>query len=310
VPALSVVVASHERPLRLRWLLNALEEQTFADFEVIVAFDDRGHEAAAMLAAHPLRPRVIRLPPGPGPARHRNAGWRAASAPLVVFTDDDCRPPPEWLERLAAAAGRAPGAVLQGATKPDPDELALLLYAPHARTQDIDPPTAWGQGCHIAYPRAVLERLGGFDETLPQASGEDVDLLQRALAAGVPLAAAPEVVTYHCVEVASLPARLRSLWRWQHVAYAVKRHPRLRRAFPLGIFWKRRHATFALALAGVATRRPLLAVPWALDALPSYGRSPRGLARAASELPGRAAIDAVELAACVRGSVRYRTVLL
>ena len=40
-PDLTVAVASHERPLRLRWLLNALEEQTLerARFEVVVCHD-------------------------------------------------------------------------------------------------------------------------------------------------------------------------------------------------------------------------------------------------------------------------------
>jgi GT2 family glycosyltransferase len=307
-PAVAVVVASHERPLRLRWLLNALEEQTLDDFEVVVCFDDRDEEAARMLATHPLRPRAIRLQPPSGPAQKRNVAWRSTQAGLIVFTDDDCRPPQTWLERVVAAA--APGAVVQGATRPDPDELALYERAPHARSQEIDPPTEWGQTCNIAYPRELLERLGGFDETLPVAAGEDADLLQRALAAGARLVAAPDAVTFHCVEVDPLPRRAGQLWRWQHNAYVVKRHPRLRRAFPLGIFWKRRHATLALALLGAATRHPLLALPWCADALPSYGRHPRGLARAMSELPGRAVADAVEMAACARGSLRYRTLLL
>ena len=311
-PALCVAVASHERPLRLRWLLNALEEQTLPReaFEVVVCFDDRGEEAARMLDAHPLRPRALRLAPGPGPSAKRNAAWRTASAPLIVFTDDDCRPPPDWLERLRAAADAHPGAIVQGATRPDPDELALFMRAPHARSQVIDPPTPWGQTCNIAYPRELLDRLGGFDETLPVAAGEDTDLLQRARRAGAAQVAAPEAVTFHAVEVAALPQRARQLWRWQHNAYVVKRHPQLRRGFPLGVFWKRRHATLALALVGAATRRPALALPYVADALPSYGASPRGVARAVSELPGRALGDAIEMAACVRGSLRYRSVLL
>jgi GT2 family glycosyltransferase len=311
-PAVAVAIASHDRPLRLRWLLNALEEQTLerARFEVVVCFDDRGEEAARMLAAHPLAPRALRLAPGPGPSAKRNAAWRAARAPLVAFTDDDCRPPAEWLERLLAAADAHPGAVVQGATRPDPDELALFLRAPHARSQAIDPPTDWGQTCNIAYPRALLDRLGGFDEALPVAAGEDTDLLQRARRAGARQVAAPEAVTFHAVEVEALPRRARQLWRWQHTAYVVKRHPQLRRAFPLGVFWKRRHATLALAVAGAATRRPVLALPYVADALPRYGASPRGVARAISELPGAALADAIEMAACARGSVRYRTVLL
>src|SRR6187551_3282465 len=91
--AVSVVVPSHARRLRLRWLLNALEEQTLpADaFEVVVVHDYQGGDAA-MLDEHPLaqsgRMRQIPIEPGRGrPSVQRNLGWRAANAPLVAFVD-------------------------------------------------------------------------------------------------------------------------------------------------------------------------------------------------------------------------------
>ena len=48
------------------------------------------------------------------------------------------------------------------------------------------------------------------------------------------------------------------------------------------------------------------------DAGPPRGATtgPRALARTAAELPGRFAIDGVETAALLRGSARYRTLLL
>src|SRR3954471_11085588 len=88
---ISVVVPSHERPLRLRWLLNALEEQTLARerWEAIVVHDCRGDETARLLAEHPLALagvlRAKRLEPGTGsPSRQRNVGWRMAAAPLIA----------------------------------------------------------------------------------------------------------------------------------------------------------------------------------------------------------------------------------
>jgi len=306
-PAIAVCIASHERPVRLRWLLNALEEQTLGDVEVVVCHDSRGEATERLLATHPLARRGAlrhhRLPPGTGSAaRQRNVAWRAATAPLVAFTDDDCRPPADWLERLAAAA--RPGAIVQGATRPDPDELALLERDGAARSLRVEPPTAWGETSNIAYPRELLERVGGFDEAFRAC--EDTDLLQRALATGAPLVAAPDAVTYHAVAVRGT----RASWRWEETAHVVKRHPGLRAAFPLRVFWKPRHARLALAVAGLAVRRPALAVPWALAALPSYGRTPRGLARAVCELPREALHDAAEMAAVGRGAVRHRTVVL
>jgi GT2 family glycosyltransferase len=325
---LSVVVPSHDRPLRLRWLLNALEEQDLARdrWEVIVAHDSSGPETEELLRTHPLAEagvlRHLTFEPGTaGPAQKRNAAWRAARADLVAFTDDDCRPPADWARRALAAGQRSPGAILQGTTQVDPDELAVKLRAPYARSQEVwvgEGPSPWAQTCNIVYPRAVLEACGGFDEALPLAAGEDTDLALRARAQGTPYLAAPEVLTYHAVEAVTLPARMKEVWRWQHLPFVTKRHPEVRQNLAgRGFFWKPAHARVPFLLAGVAAllaRRPLLGLalmlPWARESLPAYGSSPRGRARAIAELPSHAAIDLVEFAALARGSVRHRSLLL
>ena len=53
---------SHDRPLRLLWLLNALEQQTLAAdrWELIVAYDSRPPQTQQLLAEHPLTRRVTR----------------------------------------------------------------------------------------------------------------------------------------------------------------------------------------------------------------------------------------------------------
>jgi hypothetical protein len=95
------------------------------------------------------------------------------------------------------------------------------------------------------------------------------------------------------------------------MALVVRRHPELRRELPLrGWAWKAEHARWLGALAALLTRRWWLALPWVALTPLRYGRDARGLARTASELPGRFVIDGVETAALVRGSVRYRTPLL
>ncbi|MDX6690422.1 MAG: hypothetical protein QOG15_1879 [Solirubrobacteraceae bacterium] len=321
---ISVVVASHDRPLRLLWLLNALEVQTLdaERWEVVVAYDSRPPTTQRLLAEHPLTRRGTLHPiervPGTGPAPAlRNDGWRAARGRLVAFTDDDCRPDPHWLARLAAAAEGAPGDVLQGSVRSEPDEAEVLARVPWARTLQVDPPNWHAPTANIAFPRELLTRLDGFDERIRGPGGEDTDLWARAEDAGARLVAVPEARVYHAVHPMTLAQYLRSLSRWADIPAVVQRHPRLRRRLPYrGLFWKERHARLLLGVAGATVARRghrvwwVLALPWARAAWPGSGRTPRGLVRAVAKLPARAAEDAAEIAVMVRGSVRHRTFFL
>jgi len=311
------VVPSHERGTRLRWLLNALEEQTLprSRWELVVVFDSTD-DTEELVRTHPLSPRHVRLAPGTGTASlQRNAGWRAASAPLIAFTDDDCRPEPDWLARLLEVARANPGAIVQGATRPDPFEVEIMKWAPRARSiEENDPPGPHAQTCNILYPRAALEAVDGFDESI-RTAGEDLDLAARVRDTGAAYVGAPEAVVYHAVDTHSLLGAVRFNKRWETLPLVFKRHPELREQLEYGVFWKRRHAFLPAAIAGAALHRrepllALLAVPYVLHALPHRGTHPMGRVRAVAELAGRAVVDASEMWTMAKGSVRYRTLML
>lgn len=320
-PDISVVIPSHARPLRLRWLLNSLESQSLASerWEVIVVHDDDDDRTERALADHGFadrgRLRRFRLAPGTGsPSRQRNVGWREACASLVAFTDDDCRPEPDWLEQLLAGARLHPGAIVQGATRPDPFEADVIPYTPRARTITVDPPDPFAQTCNILYPRSVLQRAGGFDESYAALAGEDTDLAMRARATGARYVGAPGAVVNHAVETYSIAGMIRLSWKWQHLPYVVRRHPALRRQMPLGLFWRRTHAWgLGGALIAAMIRRPLAVLgfaPYLYALMPFAGRSPRRWLRRVAELPSRLLVDIAEGVALARGSLRYRTPFL
>ena len=320
-PEISVVVPSHDRPLRLRWLLNALEEQTLPRerWEIVVGHDSSGPETEELLRTHPLAVdgtlRHVTLEPGSAPpGRNRNAAWRMARAPLILFTDDDCRPPVDWLENALMAAETWPGTIVQGKTRPDPVEDAMS-YAWHAKTQNVlNPPTPWCEACNILYPRSVLEEQGGFDETMYV--GEDTELALRAREAGVPYEGAREMLTFHAHEQMTLAQAVRGAWRWQQLPELVRRRPEMREAFPGGYFWKRTHFWLPVAVAGWFLERRsrawgLLMFPYAMHAIPEkHSHRPRGRIRALMQLPGQAAIDVSEMAALAWGSIRHRKFLI
>jgi glycosyltransferase involved in cell wall biosynthesis len=320
-PDIAVAVASHNRALRLRWLLNSLEEQTLPRerFEILVAYDsDDGGETDRLLADHPVKPTALRFDPEPGTPtapKLRNAAWSAATAPLVIFTDDDCRAPADWLANAVAAAEANPGAIVQGMTLPDPEE-EPNTHGAWTHTQRIVPPVVWGQTCNILYPRELLERIGGLQDDPPLSMGEDTDMALRGRKAGADYVGARDVVTWHAIEDLSIREGLKTLPRWGDLALLIKLHPEVRDGFPMWAFWKRTHVWLPFAVAGVAMskRHPAwlaLAVPWAAHSAPAYGLGhPRGRYRSLSELPVRALKDAAEMVHCARGGIRHRTLFL
>lgn len=318
-PEIAVVIPTRDRETRLAFALDALAEQTLdrERFEVVVVRDGAS-EDRFRVATGGLNVRHL-VNDGPrGPAATRNVGWRSSSAPLVAFTDDDCRPRPDWLETLADAweeEGRPPMSLLQGRTEPDPDERPLLTGL--ARSQLVAGPSPWHPTCNLAYPRELLERLGGFDERFDRPEGEDTDLGLRAVRAGARPTFVEEAVVWHAVHSRSLPGALRDSIRGRGMAMLFARHPDHRRHIFLRLFWKRSHATALLAgfgcVACLAGRRAgaLAAVPYALDGVDlTTPRRPRPLLAMAVHLPTRLTVDLVELFATARGALRERTLLL
>src|SRR4051794_9547138 len=98
----AVVIPTIGRP-SLADCLAALERAPGPAPAQIVVVDDRPGDGS------PLRVpgvTVVRSG-GRGPAAARNAGWRATSAPWVVFLDDDVQVTPAWRRDLARDLERA-----------------------------------------------------------------------------------------------------------------------------------------------------------------------------------------------------------
>lgn len=148
--------------------------------------------------------------PAPGQVRARNAGLRAsAGAAVVLFTDDDVRPVPDWIEGMCRPILAGAGDAVTGTVTFPPHHAAMLAREPFhslrgwfAATDHIDP-AAPGLlvGANMAFSRRVVETLGGFDPELgPGALGfyDDTVWSFRIQRAGFRLvAAAPGVSVEH-----------------------------------------------------------------------------------------------------------------
>jgi GT2 family glycosyltransferase len=303
---ISIVVPTRNRAERLRALLDSLAEQP--EHELIVvdnASDDDTQHVIGAAGVH-----GIRLAQPMGPAIARNRGWREARGELIVFTDDDVVARPGWLAAIAASHARDPDALIQGRTEPDPREAPRL--SAFSRSQEATGPGPWFQTCNIAYPRALLERLDGFDESFWDAAGEDTDLGWRAIEAGTRVIYEPNALNWHAVHEPGALALIRSTQKWRMAVRNVARHPDLRDALHRGVFWKRSHERLLVAAAGlVLTRRaPALALAAVLPYLVLQRAQHGSWPGTVTALPALIALDSAEIVAMVRGSASAGTLVL
>ena len=307
---ITVVAPTHQRSDLLQRLVSALEAQDHpADrFEVVIVDDASSDDTPAVLAALQARStislRALRLDCNGGPAAARNAGWRAARAPVVAFVDDDCTPEPGWVAGLVKAFGRNERlGVAQGRTvAAAAGERGLWAIA-----REFGWETPWFEGCNVAYRHEALVATGGFDEEI-RWYGEDTSAGWKVLDAGWERDFAVDAVVVHDVEERGIRWRIRHAWLEAHLVELAARHPGLRReAFWRRWAFRRESVTLPLAALGLAaaTRRPLaalLVVPYLLPRRDLWSRP--------KDLLAFVAVDAAAIAGHLRGSLVGRVVVL
>jgi GT2 family glycosyltransferase len=277
-PPVTVVVATRDRPELLADCVRALAAALGAGDElVVVEAGDSGASAALAAAADAAGGPSTRLVavPGGGKSRQLNAGVAVAAAPLLLFTDDDCRVPGDWADALAVALDdpavgiafgpiegltHVPGAA--GAAGPPPGEAPLATWT-------------YAHGASFAARRDAVVDVGGFDERLgpgARAHGEEHDLLLRLREAGwrAVIADAPPVahaawrdeaaesanaLVYERGSGAFLGAAIRRSPRaaWPLLKHRLGYQRQLRRESPFG---RRALRAFAGGLAYGLGRRP------------------------------------------------------
>jgi glycosyltransferase involved in cell wall biosynthesis len=205
----------------------------------LIAVDNGSTDGSAAL----LRERQSRLPLTviSEPRRGKNAGLNAAlgslEGDLVVLTDDDVIPPPDWLvayRRLAAA--RAGFDIFGGAIRPRwpaPPPDWVLRRAPKGHfawtefeTGPVEPRAIWGP--NMAIRRAALGDRRFFEGIGPDggaayATGSEIELMLRLAAAGHRCWHEADICVEHVIE----PRQLTAEWLLQRAYNQARGEVRL-----------------------------------------------------------------------------------
>ena len=227
LPSVTIVICTRNRTALLKTALASVLACDYPDFDVVVV-DNASDDASTVEYVESLsEPRVqVRVEPVPGLAVARNAGIRAAGGHVVAFTDDDVVVDRMWLRRIGeafatdASVGCVTGLVVSGELRTPAQDMFEKLAQKQAQwsskltreTYEIARPPAgnplfpfqmglYGTGANLALRRAVLNKLGGFDDGLgigsPAGGGEDIDMFLRVITAGYRLVYEPAAFIWH-----------------------------------------------------------------------------------------------------------------
>lgn len=195
----TVVIPTYERAATLLQTLDQLAKVDYPkeEWEALVVDDGSKPETLVMItdwirtSGAPVR--LLRRAHR-GPAAARNHGAREAAGGVLIFLDNDCLVPADFIGRHLHVLRTNPGCWVVGRVVHPPelrrtpfgryrDDCWEVFHRRHPEGQVSE--TAGVTAANLALLAADFAHLGGFDEGFSIASCEDWDLAWRARTAGI-----------------------------------------------------------------------------------------------------------------------------
>jgi glycosyltransferase involved in cell wall biosynthesis len=194
-PRVSAIVPVRNGARHVRRCVEALLAQSWPEGRLEILVVDDASTDATLERVRELPVRLLEQSRRRGPYAARNAALRAAGGEIFAFTDSDCAPAKDWVERGVAALEREGADLAAGqvrfafSTRRSAFELLDSL-------SNLDQERSVGERGvaktgNLFAARRVLDAIGPFRE---RRSGCDVEWTGRATAAGFALVYAPDAV--------------------------------------------------------------------------------------------------------------------
>ena len=209
-PVVSIVICTCNRADNLRQTLEALENVTVSrarPAELIVVDNASTDNSAEIVKSHALSQMPLRYISEPrlGKGHAYNAGIVAARGQILLFTDDDVRPLPNWMDEMCAPIESGHAQAVAGGVRIAPHLMRDWMQPWHKAAladttslpDDMSPDLI---GANMAFSRAVLAKVPQFDPNLgPGALGfwDDTLFGRQLVQAGFDLAFRPHAQVEH-----------------------------------------------------------------------------------------------------------------
>lgn len=136
----------------------------------------------------------------------KNVAINNSHGTVLAFTDDDCIIEKTWLKKIVKYFNSSKIGAVGGPDKVPSTATLLAKCIDYSVTSFVGTGGVrqgkavrlakyYPRGCNMAVPKAVIEKVGGFDETL--VAGEDIELVYRIKRAGYLVQYAHDAFVWH-----------------------------------------------------------------------------------------------------------------
>jgi O-antigen biosynthesis protein len=211
-PKISVIVCTFNGSGTLSQCLESLLRLDYVNYEVIVVNDGSTDTTAKIAQSYGFR---VITTANRGLSSARNTGLKAATGEIVAYIDDDAYADPHWLRYLAGTFMNTRHVGVGGPNIAPPGDGTIAECVAHSPGNPVhillsDSEAEHIPGCNMAFRKAALEAIGGFDPQF-RLAGDDVDVCWRLQQKGWTLGYSPGAMVWH-----HRRNSIRAYWRQQH----------------------------------------------------------------------------------------------
>ncbi len=179
---LSINVAIYNEEENIATLLESLAGQTHLPDEIIFVDDGSTDATAKIIGEYANKnPRIKYIyQKNSGPAAARNNAWQHANADICLFTDGDCVPQKNWVEKMLRCFTDDTIGAVAGTYKTENNSSLLARFIGYEiayKYRNVRGSVDFHGTYNLAIRRKVLTEIGGFNEKFITA--EDADLTYR-----------------------------------------------------------------------------------------------------------------------------------
>src|SRR6201996_3953090 len=224
----SIVIPTFNGRAKIGACLNALVSQARRRNVEILVVDDGSTDDTSVEVLKQADVRLI-TQRNAGPATARNRGAREAQGEIVLFTDDDCVPSPDWLDTMLTPFADAEVVAAKGVYRTRQRQLVARFvqaeYEDKYRLMKGATSIDFVDTYSAAFRRDRFLEMNGYDTSFPVACAEDVELSYRMSARGWVMKFVPSAIVFH-THPATLVSYLKKKYKfafWR--VYAVDKNP-------------------------------------------------------------------------------------